>query len=91
MTSRRERAEQVRHRVQMLLGTFGTHGVLPLEFKPAFSVGDLLSQHLDNLGTETEAKGGIAQVLAGRFAKVYAKVYKVQTNASAFMRATAAA
>ena len=44
------RVEQVEHRVQMLLGIFGAHGVLPLEFKPVHSVGDLLVQHLDDLG-----------------------------------------
>jgi hypothetical protein len=43
------RAEQVEQRVQMLLGIFASHRVLPLEFKPAYSVGDLLLQHLDAL------------------------------------------
>jgi hypothetical protein len=36
------RVEQVEHRVQMLLGIFAVHGVLPLEFKPADSVGQFL-------------------------------------------------
>jgi hypothetical protein len=35
------RVEQIEHRVQMLLGIFGAHGVLLLEFKPAHSIGDL--------------------------------------------------
>jgi hypothetical protein len=32
--------------MQMLLGIFSARGVLPLEFKPAYSVGDSLLQHL---------------------------------------------
>ncbi len=66
-----ERAEQVRHRVQMLLGIFGARGVLPLHLKPAHSVGDLLTQHLDDLEAEAEVKGGVGQVLADHFARVY--------------------
>jgi hypothetical protein len=66
-----ERAERVRHRVQMLLGIFGARGVLPLHLKLAHSVGDLLTQHLDGLEAEAEAKGGLSQVLADHFAKTY--------------------
>jgi len=66
-----ERAEQVHHRVQMLLGIFGARGVLPLHLKPAYSVGDLLTQHLDDLEVEAAAKGGLTQVLLDHFAKVY--------------------
>ncbi len=66
-----ERVEQVRHRVQMLLGIFGARGVLPLHLKPAHSVGDLLTQHLDDLEAEAEVKGGVGQVLADHFARVY--------------------
>ena len=76
MDERFNRVEQVEHRVQMLLGVFAAHGVLPLEFKPAYSVGDLLLQHLDDLEQEAEAKGGVQQVLADHFAKVY----KVSAN-----------
>jgi hypothetical protein len=65
------RVEQIEHRVQMLLGIFAAYGVLPLEFKPAYSVGDLLAQHLDALEHEADKKGGIQQVLADHFAKVY--------------------
>jgi hypothetical protein len=65
------RVEQVEHRVQMLLGIYGAYGVLPLEFKPAHSVGDLLVQHLDDLEQEAEEKGGVEQVLADHFATVY--------------------
>jgi hypothetical protein len=65
------RVEQMEQRVQMLLGIFASHGVLPLEFKPVYSVGDLLLQHLDALEQEAEDKGGVQQVLADHFAKVY--------------------
>jgi hypothetical protein len=71
MGERLSRAEQLEHRVQMLLGIFSAKGVLPLEFKPAYSVGDLLTQHLDELEQEAERKGGVLQTLADHFAKVY--------------------
>jgi hypothetical protein len=63
--------ERLEHRVQMLVGIFSAKGVLPLEFKPAYSVGDLLLQHLAALELEAEEKGGVQQVLANHFAKVY--------------------
>jgi hypothetical protein len=68
---RSSHAEQLDHRVQMLLGIFASHGVLSLEFKPAYSVGDLLTQHLDELEQEAERKGGVLKTLADHFAKVY--------------------
>jgi hypothetical protein len=71
MDERFRRLEQVERRVQMLLGIFASHGVLPLAFKPAYSVGDLLLQHLEALEQEAVAKGGVQQVLADHFAKVY--------------------
>jgi len=71
MGARVERAQQVRHREQMLLGVSSTRGVLPLDFKPAHSVGDLLVQHVDELEQEAEEKGGIRAVLSSQFAKVY--------------------
>ncbi len=71
MGARWERVEAVEHRVQMLLGIFAAKGVLPLDFKPAHSVGDLLVQHLDDLEHEAEEKGGIGQVVADHFAHVY--------------------
>jgi hypothetical protein len=71
MGERFGRAEQLEHRVQMLLGIFASHGVLPLEFKPVYSVGDLLLQHVDPLEQEAEEKGGVQQMLADHFAKVY--------------------
>jgi hypothetical protein len=71
MEERFRHTQQVEHRVQMLLGICGARGVLPLGFKPAHSVGDLLVRHLDELEQETEKKGGIEQVLAAHFAKVY--------------------
>jgi hypothetical protein len=54
MGERFSRAEQLEHRVQMLLGIFSAKGVLPIEFEPARSVGDLLTQHLDELECEAE-------------------------------------
>jgi hypothetical protein len=45
--------------------------VRPLVFNPAHLVGDLLTQHLDQLEQEVEWKGGVQQVLADHFAKVY--------------------
>jgi hypothetical protein len=71
MGERFTRAEQLEHRVQMLLGIFFAKGVLPLEFKPAYSVGDLLTQHLDELEQETERKGGVLQMLTDHFGRVY--------------------
>jgi hypothetical protein len=71
MGERFSRAEQLEHRVQMLLGIFSAKGVLPLEFKPAHSVGDLLTQHLDELEQEAERKGGVIQTLADHFSRVY--------------------
>jgi hypothetical protein len=71
MDERFRRVEEIEQRIQMLLGIFAFHGVLPLEFKPAYSVGDLLLQHLLALEQEAEEKGGVQQVLADHFAKVY--------------------
>jgi hypothetical protein len=71
MDERFGRVEQMEQRVQMLLGIFASHGVLSLEFKPAYSVGDLLLQHLEALEQEAEEKGGVQQLLANHFAKVY--------------------
>jgi hypothetical protein len=71
MDERFRRVEQIEQRVQMLLGIFASHGVLSLEFKPAYSVGDLLLQYLDALEQEAEEKGGVQQMLADHFAKVY--------------------
>jgi hypothetical protein len=71
MDERFSRVGQVEQRVQMLLRIFVSHGVLPLEFKPAYSLGDLLLQHLDALEQEAEEKGGVQQLLADHFAKVY--------------------
>lgn len=65
------RIEQIEHRVQILLGIFWAHGVLPLEFKPAHNIGDLIVQHLDTLEQEADRKGGAQQVLADHFARIY--------------------
>ena len=65
----------------MLLGIFASHGVLPLEFKPAYSVGDLILQHLEALEQEAEDKGGVQQMLAEHFAKVYRAPFRFQSAA----------
>jgi len=66
-----EHPERVKHLIQMLLGIFAAHGVLALGDKPARSVGDLLTQHLELLEAEAEDKGSVGEVLAQHFAKVY--------------------
>jgi hypothetical protein len=70
MDERFRRVEELEHRVQMLLGIFSAKGVLPLELKSAYSVGDLLTQHLDELEQEAQRNGGVLQTLADHFAKV---------------------
>jgi hypothetical protein len=47
------------------------HRALWPEYKAAYSVGDLLLQHLEALEWEAEVKGGVQQLLADHFAKVY--------------------
>src|SRR5690242_4571868 len=70
-TKRLERARQVCHRVQMLLGNFAARGgMLPLEHKPAYTVVDLLMKHIEELEREADAKGGIPCILFHHFAKV---------------------
>jgi hypothetical protein len=54
----------------MLLGIFASQSVSPLEFTPAYSVGDLLLQHLEALEHEAEEKGGVQHPLADHFATV---------------------
>jgi hypothetical protein len=71
MDERFRRVQEVEARIQMLLGIFAAQGVLPLEFKPAHSVGDLVMQHLEQLEQEAAAKGGVQALLADHFAKVY--------------------
>lgn len=71
MGARLERAKQVKHKVQMLLGIFAARGVLPLELKPAYNIADLLEQHILDLEDEAEQKGGVGRVLIDHFAKVY--------------------
>lgn len=46
-------------------------GVLPLEFELAYSVGDLLLQHLEALEQGAEEKGRVQQMLADHFARIY--------------------
>jgi hypothetical protein len=56
------------------LGIFSAKGVLSLEFKPAYSVGDLLTQHLEELKQEADRNGGALQTLSDHFTKVYMMV-----------------
>jgi hypothetical protein len=81
MDERFHRVEEIEQRVQMLLGIFASHGVLPLEFNPAYSVGDLLLQHLAALEQEAEEKGGVQQMLADHFARVYKVAMPVECAA----------
>jgi hypothetical protein len=67
---RLSRAEQLEHRVQMLLGIFSAKG-MPLEFTPAHSAGDVLTQHLDELEQEATRKGGMLQALSDHFSRVH--------------------
>jgi hypothetical protein len=83
MGSRWQRVEALEHRVQMLLGVFAAKGVLSLELKPVYSVGDLLAQHLDELEREAEEKGGVVRMLDEHFARVY----KVGAACAASLRA----
>jgi hypothetical protein len=76
-----EQPQRVRHLIQMLLGIFAAHGVLALGDKPARSVGDLLTQHLELLEAEAEDKGGVVQVLHQHFAKVYKRALPQQLTA----------
>lgn len=80
MDERFRRVEQIEQRVQILLGIFASHDVLPLKFKPVYSVGDLLLQHLDGLEEEAEKKGGVQQLLADHFAKVYRSTCHAQPD-----------
>jgi hypothetical protein len=54
-----------------LWGVFAACGVLPLELNPAYSVGDQLAQHLDELQREAEEEGGIEQVHAEQLAEMF--------------------
>lgn len=71
MDERFRRVEQFEQRVQSLSGVFASQNVLPLEFKPAHSVGDPLLQRLDTLAQEAEETGGVQRLLADHFANVY--------------------
>lgn len=56
-----EQPARVCHLIQMLLGIFAAHGVLALGEKPARSVGDLLTQHLELLEAEERKKAVLAR------------------------------
>jgi hypothetical protein len=71
MGERLHRIQQVKYRVQMLLGIYAARGVLPLELKPVETVSDLLAQFAGDLEEEANAKGGVVELLHSRFAKTY--------------------
>jgi hypothetical protein len=73
-----EQPEWVRHLIQMLLGIFAAHGVLALGGKPAHSVGDLLTQHLELLEAEAEDRGGVDVLLRDHFARDYRRALPPQ-------------
>jgi len=56
-------------------------GVLAFELKPAHSLGDLLTQHLDEMEQEAENNGGVQRVLANHFAKAYKMLVPLPTAA----------
>jgi hypothetical protein len=60
-------AERLEHHVQMLLGIVSAKRGVPLEFKPAYSVGDLLTRHLDEFEQEADRKGGVLHTLGDHF------------------------
>lgn len=70
MDERFRRVEQIKQRVQMLPEIFAAHGLPPLEFKPAYPVGDLLL-HSNTLDQEAEEKGGVLEAPSDQFAKAY--------------------
>jgi hypothetical protein len=80
MGARFPSAVGLEQRVHMLLGTFSANGVSPLKFKLVYSVGDLLTQHLDELEHEVERTEGTAQALTNHFTRVI-------TTASPFRQA----
>jgi hypothetical protein len=51
----------------MLFGICTAKGVPLLELESAYSVGDLLTHHLDELEQEANRKGGVLQTLGGHF------------------------
>lgn len=71
MGERSGRVDELEPRGRVLLGIVGAQGLLRLEFKPAYSVDDLFTQHLDKLEREVAEEGGAQHMLADHFARVY--------------------
>ena len=66
------RQARARHLVQMLLGIFAAHDVLPYEVRPVGDVLDLIAPHLEALEAEAGQKeGGVGGLLRQHFARVY--------------------
>jgi hypothetical protein len=75
-----ERAEVIRHQLQMVLGIWATKGVLPLEVPPIATMADLYLQHADELEALAEAEGGAAALLQ----KHYQKTFNVAASRALF-------
>jgi hypothetical protein len=76
-----ERAEVIRHRLQMLLGIWAAKGVFPLEIAPMESVAELYRRHADELEALAEEEGGAPALLR----KHYRKTFKVAAPVDLFV------
>jgi len=76
-----ERAEAIRHRLQMLLGIWAAKGVLPLEIAPLESVAELYRRHAAELEALAEEVGGAPALLR----KHYQKTFKVAAPTDLFV------
>jgi hypothetical protein len=65
------RAEQLERRAQTLLGALSANEAPPLEFKPARSVGDLLTQHLEELEREAKRTDGVLRALSAHSRQIF--------------------
>jgi hypothetical protein len=72
-------AEQI---AAVLLSICAAYAVLPLEFKPAHNMADLLVQHLVALEQEAHEKGSIQHLLADHIGKVYKVAMSVGSTAA---------
>jgi hypothetical protein len=75
-----ERAEVIRHRLQMLLGIWAAKGVLPLDITPVENVSELYWQHAEELEQLAEEEGGAPALLR----KHYQKTFKVAAPADLY-------
>jgi len=68
-----ERAEVIRHRLQMLLGIWAAKGIFPLDITPIENVSSLYWQHAEDLERLAKEVGGAPALLQ----KHYQKTFKV--------------